>query len=126
VHAGTVVIFSTVLILGWGALAAGLGFLIANVLRLAWATLVTSGMVGGRIRALDVVQLTLPPLVIGLLVGWGCPPVVTASWLAVVFYYALIGTAVVLASLGIGIVLPASRALIGTVFAGIRNHFSER
>ncbi len=129
VHAATVVLSSAVLILGWGALAAGLGFLVANAVRLAWATWVTPALVGGRAGMVEVVQATLLPLASGLLVGWGwCLgwPLATDSWLVLALCYGAVASLVLLLALGLGAALPQSRTLVRGLLAGVQGHLSNR
>ena len=125
-HAATVVVSSTVLILGWGALAAGMGFVVANVLRLVWATCVTPDIIGSRMRVSDVAQSTLLPLAAGLLVGWGFGAIAAGSWLSLLWNYALLAAAVLLGSLVLSVCFPASRTLALSVASGLRGHFSQR
>lgn len=127
VHALAVVVASTALVLGWGALAAGAGFLVANVLRLAWATLVTPAMIGSRMAVTDAMQATLLPLVAGLVVGWGWQGLAEVdSWLAVAIDYVVIGCAVLASSVCISALFPVSRGLIRAAFKGLQGHFGRR
>lgn len=129
VHSVTVAVCSTALILTWGPLAAGAGFLVANVMRLAWAIAVTPRLLGGAVRMAGVAKSTLPPIAAGLLIGWAPWPaavVAVASWPGLAIGYASIVatvllTAVLLSSLG-----AQSRALILRIGQGVRDHFLKR
>ena len=125
-HSAAVALCSTALILNFGAMVAGAGFLAANVLRLVWATSLTPSMIGNRLRMREVAQSTLPPLGSGLLVGWCLWPVSASSWLALAGNYALIAAAVLLASLVLSAIFPAARALMLGIYAGARDHLVKR
>ena len=125
-HSAVVALCSVVLILTWGPLVAGAGFLIANVLRLMWATAVTPSMIGNRLHIHEVAQATLPPLAAGLLIGWCLWPVSAGSWLELAINYAWIAAAVLPASLALSAIFPAARALMLGIYAGARDHFLKR
>jgi len=126
VHSATVGLCSTALILGWGPLAAGAGFLVANVLRLIWATAITPSIIDNKMSIVEVAQSTLPPLAAGLLVGWCLWPVAAGSWLALAVSYVLISVAVFLAAVALSAPISAPRALMRRIYAGVRDHFSKR
>ncbi len=125
-HSIAVGVCSTALILGLGPLAAGAGFLVANVLRLIWATVITPSIIGKRMPVSEVAQSTLPPLAAGLLVGWFIWPISAASWLAVSANYAWIGIAVFIASLTLSFLFAMPRTLMLSIYAGVRNNYSKR
>jgi hypothetical protein len=109
-----------------GPLAAGAGFLVANVLRLVWATAITPGIVGKRMPVSEVAQSTLPPLAAGLLVGWFVWPISAMSWLAVFANYVLIGIAVFMASLILSFPFSMPRSVMFRIYVSVRNKYSKR
>jgi len=125
-HSIAVGVCSTLLIFGFGPLAAGGGFLVANVLRLVWAIVITPHIIGNRMPASEVALSTLPPLAAGLFVGWFIDPVPATNWLAVFWNYALIGLTVFIASLALSLVFAPPRTLMLKIYAGVYDNFTNR
>jgi O-antigen/teichoic acid export membrane protein len=129
VHCVVVAAASTALILLLGPLAAGAGFLVANVVRLAWVTADTPRLTGRTMGVLDAALTTLPPLAAGVLVGWAPWPAAASragSWAAVAAAYALIALAVILVAVALSTLGAHPRRLLVRVRDGMRTHFLKR
>lgn len=128
-HCVMVLVFSAVLILTLGPLAAGAGFLVANAIRLVWATAATRRLTGCVMNIGGVAWTTLPPLAAGLLAGWAPWPAQVgraASWPMFSLTYVGLALFVLVASVGISLLDPRPRSLVMRMSAGARAHFSKR
>lgn len=129
VHCVIVLVSSAALILTLGPLAAGAGFLVANVIRLLWATSATPRLTGAAMTLGGVAWTTLPPLAAGLLVGWAPWPTPAgriASWPLFVLAYIGLAVFALAVSAGISMLDARPRLLIMRMSSGARAHFSKR
>ncbi len=115
VHAVTTVALTVVLIKLYGPAAAGLGFLIASALRLAFILPFSKQSFEGTVSLVTLIACTLPPLFIGLVVGaaWyriGSPSATT--WAELSACYAAMFCSVAIASIALTSVTGRGRLLV--------------
>ena len=128
-HALLAILFTIVAITAFGPLAAGAGYLVANLFRLAASLWFTGQYFSGVIRLRDLLLCTVPPLAAGLLAayvfwrtGWLSP----GGWVALLADYILVACAVGLSALLATVMSQPGRLLAYNTLTALRRILSRQ
>jgi O-antigen/teichoic acid export membrane protein len=123
VHA-VVLVISAVILLCWiGPIAAGMGYVLANLIRLAWIVRMSGQVFSGVLGIPELLQCTLSPLVGGLGVGWlfhAIWPGTASGWLFLILGYLSISSLVVITAIACTWVFPSGRQVVREAHAAAR------
>ena len=128
-HSIVLVASSVLLITLIGPMAAGAGYVLANLLRLAIATRFTSRYFRTVLRTSSLLQCTVPPLAGGMFGAWllvGAQVVSPPSWPWLAFEYALIAIAVAAMAILCTAVSDAGRRLLRDTYVSGRQMVANR
>lgn len=115
VHAVLTIAFTATALLVWGPAAAGVGYLGANLVRLAASLWLTRSHFSQAIRPVQLLQATLPPLAVGLAVAyglWGMDGLHPTSWWSLFAQYALVALMITAGTALAACASPSGRALV--------------
>ena len=125
-HALLTVLLTMIAITAFGPLAAGAGYLVANLFRLAASLWFTGQYFSGVLRLRDLLLCTLPPLISGLVVAylfWSTQWFSPQTWGSLLTDYLLISCAVGLLALLSTIVSRPGRMLVHNTCTALRHIF---
>jgi O-antigen/teichoic acid export membrane protein len=128
-HSLMLITFTVLLILQFGALAAGAGYVVANLVRLMIVTRFSSDYFSPALPPATVLKYTLPPLVGGLLCAWlpvgaQLPP--ATGWLTLALAYVLAAATICVAALLATALTRAGRILIRETYTAGRQILLNR
>lgn len=128
-HALLTVFLSLAAIKTLGPFAAGVGYLLANGIRLGVTLWFTKAHFAGTTHAHNLYQCTLPPLISGLLLavawwqsGWLAP----AGWVQLILTYAAVSTSVACISIAATALSASGRLLATETLLALRNLLLKR
>ena len=122
-HAILTVLFTIFAITVFGPLAAGAGYLVANLFRLAASLWLTGQYFSSTIRMRHLLLSTVPPLAAGLLAAWACWRggwISPSGWISLIADYILVASLVGLAALLATIMSQQGRRLAFDTLAALR------
>lgn len=122
IHATLAVIVTAAAITVWGVLAAGLGLLVANLLRLVAVTYLGGSAFADSLTPFALSLRTVPPLLAGALVGglWlGTDLTAPTNWVTLGASYILIAIAVALVATLLACLSEQDRTMLRTVRATV-------
>lgn len=126
-HCGAVVAASITLLLWLGPLAAGAGFLVANVIRLCYLSWQLPAMTGKTMSALSMTRASMTPIAAGLILAWlPWPLPAISSWGSLALAYVLLALATAVAAVILSLCFSDARILVARIAGGLRQQFVER
>lgn len=128
-HAALLVTFTVVLIWTFGPLAAGLGYVVANLSKLAVFTRFCRRDFSPRLSALELVLYLSPPLLSGLALAWLLWATLqnsASNWVNLALSYLLTSTAVGVTALLATSLSRQGRDLIRETWSGVRQLLQSR
>lgn len=126
-HCAIVLGASIILLLWLGPLAAGAGFLVANIMRLGYLSWRLPRMTGSTMAARSMAKAFMPPIAAGLVVAWlpwRLPEI--HSWTTMAGTYALFALLTLASSLALSLCFSDSRSLVMRAARELRGHLRAR
>ena len=114
-HAVLTIALTAAALLTWGPVAAGVGYLGANLLRLAASLWLTRNHFSKAMRPVQLLLATLPPLAVGLAIAyglWRMDGLHPASWWTLFVQYALVALMIAAGTTLAACASPSGRALV--------------
>lgn len=125
-HAVLTIALTAASLLLWGPVAAGAGYLGANLLRLGVSLWLTRNHFSDAMRSTQLLQTTLPPLAIGLAIAysaWRMDLLHPTSWWALLVQYALVALMIGGGTALAACTSPSGRALVRHSAQALRQTF---
>lgn len=114
-HAVLTIALTAAALLTWGPVAAGAGYLGANLMRLGVSLWLTRNHFSQAMRPVQLLLATLPPLAVGLAIAYGLWRMVglhPASWWTLFVQYALVALMIAAGTTLAACASPSGRALV--------------
>ncbi len=114
-HAVLTIAFTATALFVFGPMAAGMGYLAANLVRLVASLWLTQTHFSQALRPVQLLLAALPPLAAGLVIAyclWRLMPFHTNSWWALLAQYAMIATLIAMSTVLIACASASGRALV--------------
>lgn len=127
-HAAITILLTVIVISIFGSLAAGIGYLIANAIRLCVVLWFSAQYFSVVANLLKLTQCILPPLISGLLMAlilvqssWLMP----VGWIQLIAAYVFVGCTVITVSIATTSLSADGRQMIGETFLDLRSLFKK-
>jgi len=122
-HAVLTVVFTYIAIKTFGPLAAGVGYLVANAIRLGVTLWFTGQYFSATAAMRKLIECTLPPLIAGLLLAiawWQSDWLAPSGWAQLIAAYAMVASSVVIGSVAATVVSNNGRLLTADTLSALR------